>query len=105
MKDKQTQIETLEQVLFHAGRRIAPVTPGTRWQSNLMRQVRLTEPLSGRKEDTAVYGRVVWRVAISAAACAAMLFILAERKGGLDNYVSERVELDNSFEYMLADAF
>ena len=105
MRDARQTIEKLEEALLQAGRLIAPPPPGGAWQANVMRAVRQAGPLSAAEATDSVLWGLLWKVALPAAACAAVLCIAVHVSGIAERYVAQDVEMNNTVEYTLASVY
>ena len=104
MSDTNRSAEKLEEALLQAGRSITPTPPRGAWQANVMRAVRQVGPLAAEASDKVLWG-VIWKVALPAAACAAVLCIAVHVSGIAEHYMTQDVELNNTVEYTLASVF
>ncbi len=105
MSDTSRRVEKLEEALLQAGRSTAPTPPGGAWEANVMRAVRQAGPLSAAEASDSVLWGVLWKVALPAAACAAVLCIAVHVSGIADRYVAQDVEMNDTVEYTLASVF
>jgi len=105
MSNTRRDVERLEEALLQAGRSIAPRPPRGAWQANVMRAVRQAGPIPGADADDSTLWGLMWKVAIPAAACAAVLFVVVQVSGITDHDVAQDVEMNNTVEYTLASVF
>jgi hypothetical protein len=100
VNDTHKDVEELEAALLQAGRFLAPAGPRGAWHANVMRAVRQIGPLSAAEETDSILGRLLWHVAVPAAACALALCIAVQVSG-----IAEQDVENNTVEYDLASVF
>lgn len=95
-------VKKLEAAVRLAGRQKNVIPePGSRWQMNLMRAIRLTQP---QKEPVAGLGPVAWKWAGAALTAAMILSLVSSHYGELEEYLMLQSEITQSADYLLAQS-
>lgn len=103
MTRRVSNTEIIEDALLEAGRTAAAPEPPGRWHSDVMRAVRQAAAAQQSSDRGSVVGHLVWKLAVPAGVAAFALLAFALPSFALDSYVADRIEMENTFEHMLAE--